>query len=205
MQIDDASISAIGCECIDGEVPSLEIFFETGNERNRAWVPAVDIVGFTAERRHLEALLFKMHGNRAMLDAGRYHVLEELHHLVGESVGGEIIVFAFQAQKMVAHSPSHDIEGESCIGEVPGKPADDRRNRQDIHMRTVARMPKNVNGKNNSQRLSFPADMNRMASCDCIDARSKYVSSSKHQSGFSPDGRECFVVLAGRGYFQEID
>ena len=120
--VDDGAVESVRGECVDREVPPLEIALQRPDERDAVGMARVGIAAFASEGGHLIALSSETDGHRSVLEPGGYDMVgEHGHDLVRSCIRGEVIIVVRYAHQVVAHRPAYQVEPVAVVGEYPSE------------------------------------------------------------------------------------
>src|SRR5580704_16563650 len=79
-------------QAVDGEVPPLNIMFRRLDVDDLFWTPSIGIVAVGAKRGNLHFKSVTRYEHNSELCSDRNTVRKQCHHLIGQSVGRDVVV-----------------------------------------------------------------------------------------------------------------
>lgn len=121
-EIEDGLVEGVEEHAVDGEVTSPSIFFG-GAESNRIGVSAVEILPIAAEGGDFDlSVSFGGSGDRNDAEGGPNgngsSFAEGANDIIRESISGDVVVFGFFAEELVADAASGPEGKEACVSEL---------------------------------------------------------------------------------------
>ena len=113
---------------VDGEIAAGKVIQDRRGECDVVGSAAVAVGGLRAERGHFERGSLEQDGHRSVLDAGGNDLAEQGGHLLGQRIGGDIVVRVRPPHEDVAHRAAHQVALKAAGNEDRGEIADDAGN-----------------------------------------------------------------------------